>query len=111
MHLHLSKDSSIKALAGLRDHICNAYLDDILVYGKSFSEHMTNLKKVFNRLMMLGVKLSARKCMFVKEEVRYLGRLISQKGSRPDPKGSRVLFYVSMLCVCCIMLVQLRQKF
>ena len=78
-------------LVGLRDQVCIAYLDDILVYGKSFDEHVQNLKKVLSRLKSRGIKLRADKCKFFHEEVRYLGRLISKNGYRPDPVDTEAL--------------------
>ena len=39
-----------RVLQGLRDVICTAYLDDILVYGSSFEEQARNLKTVLARL-------------------------------------------------------------
>ena len=78
-------------LAGLRDSVCIGYLDDILVYGKSFEEQVQNLVRVLKRLQSKGVKLRADKCVFLKEEVRYLGRLISANGYRPDPKDTEAL--------------------
>ena len=75
-----------RALTGLLDKVCLAYLDDILVYGKTFSEHVENLRKVFRRLRAKGVKLRVDKCFFAKPEVRYLGRLVSGEGYRPDPE-------------------------
>ena len=78
-------------LVGLRDHICIAYLDDILVYARSFEEHVTNLVLVLKRLRSHGVKLRVDKSVFIKPEVRYLGRLISEKGYRPDPKDTEAL--------------------
>ena len=80
-----------QALSGLLDRVCLAYLDDILVYGKSFEEHVTNLRQVFQRLRSKGVKLRVDKCFFVQKEVRYLGRLVSEKGYRPDPEDIRAL--------------------
>ena len=44
-----------KALSGLLDIVCLAYLDDILVYGKTFPEHLANLRRVFRRLGAKGV--------------------------------------------------------
>ena len=45
-----------QVLTGLRDKICAAYLDDILVYGKTFEEHAQNLKLVLQRLKGRGIK-------------------------------------------------------
>jgi transposase InsO family protein len=78
-------------LTGLRDKACVAYLDDILVFGRTFEEHCQNLKLVLARLRTKGVKLRADKCFLFHEEVKYLGRLISKHGHRPDPKDASVL--------------------
>ena len=80
-----------QVLMGLRDKICTAYLDDILVYGKSFDEHAQNLKLVLQRLHSRGIKLRADKCKLFLKEVRYLGRLISKEGHRPDPTDTIAL--------------------
>ena len=80
-----------KCLSDLIHKICEPYLDDILCYGKTFHEHLINLKKVLQRLKSCGVKLRADKCNFLQREVRYLGRLVSEKGYRADPKDTEAL--------------------
>ena len=78
-------------LYSLRDRICIAYLDDILVYSKTFKGHIENVRKVLRCLRRKGVKLNPGKCVFFKREVRYLGRLISEEGYRPDPEDTKAL--------------------
>ena len=78
-------------LAHLSDDICCAYLDDILVFSKTFKQHEINVKRVLRCLRKKGVKLNAGKCSLFKKEIRYLGRLISEKGYRPDPEDVKVL--------------------
>ncbi len=80
-----------QVLIGLRDRICTAYLDDILVYGRTFEEQLANLRLVLQRLKSKGIRLRADKCKFFKEEVRYLGRLVSKDGHRPDPADTVAL--------------------
>ena len=80
-----------QALMGLLDRVCLAYLDDILVYGKTLGEHRSNLRKVFRRLRSKGIKLRVDKCFFAMQEVRYLGRLVSEHGYRPDPEDVKAL--------------------
>ena len=72
-------------LVGLRDVICIPYLDDVLCYGKTFDEHLENLRVVLRRLKQYGIKLRAKKYVFLKQEVKYLGKIISEKGYRDDP--------------------------
>ena len=72
-------------LDGLRDEICTPYLDDIIVYSKSFQDHINHLRKVFQRLREHGVKLKTKKCKVFRREVNFLGRVVSAEGYKLDP--------------------------
>ena len=48
-------------LRGLARSKCVVYLDDILVMGESFQEHLSNLKEVFSRLQLAGLRLKPKK--------------------------------------------------
>ena len=64
---------------------CLLYLDDIVVFSKSFEEHLTRLEAVFQRLHQAGLKLKTSKCHFFKQSIKYLGHIISAKGVHTDP--------------------------
>ena len=64
---------------------CLIYLDDIIVFSKTFQEHLQRLESVFSRLKEYGLKLKASKCHLFQRKVKYLGHLVSSDGIEADP--------------------------
>ncbi|XP_049875886.1 uncharacterized protein K02A2.6-like [Pectinophora gossypiella] len=60
------------------------FLDDVIIGGKSRMEHLQALQTVFQRLLDNGMKLKKSKCVFLAEEVTYLGYVVSRDGIKPD---------------------------
>ena len=67
-------------LRGLTWDIVLAFLDDILVMGRDFPSHVTNLKLVFDRFREYGIKLKAQKCELCTKETTFLGRKVNKDG-------------------------------
>ncbi|CAM4713469.1 unnamed protein product [Leuciscus chuanchicus] len=61
------------------------YLDDIIVYSSSIAQHLERLEVVLDRLRQEGLKARLEKCAFFRQEVRYLGHIISAEGVATDP--------------------------
>ena len=72
-------------LAGLQWSNCLVYLDDVLIIGRTFREHLNNLELVFDRLRKAGLKLKPSKCDICKKQVNYLGHVVSADGIATDP--------------------------
>ena len=62
------------------------YPDDILIFSETVEEHLKHVRTLFQRLRQAKLKLTARKCSFLKRHVQYLGHLISGKGVEPVPE-------------------------
>ena len=58
------------------------YIDDILILGDSFDEHLELCRKVLNSLTQYGVKLNLTKCRWFCEEVEFLGHVVNRQGLR-----------------------------
>ena len=78
-------------LAGLQWDICLIYLDDIIVFAKTFEDMLQNLSSVFDRLISAGLKLKPRKCTLFAPEVEFLGHVVSKEGDATDPKKIEVV--------------------
>ena len=62
------------------------YIDDVLVFSRTLEEHLDHLQRVIIRLQEVGLKLKPAKCHFAREQVEYLGHLITRSGLKPNPK-------------------------
>lgn len=67
------------------------YIDDINVGSKTFEEHLSHLEQVFSRLEEAGLKLSPEKCFFFKDEIPFLGHIVSRTGIHTDPEKLKVI--------------------
>jgi hypothetical protein len=74
----------------LQKHVLFVF-DDILVYSKTWDEHMNHLGQVLSLLEENQFYAKMSKCTFGKEEVEYLGHIISKKGFKVDPKKIRTI--------------------
>ena len=78
-------------LSGLTYKYCLVYLDDTIIYSKSFEEHLEHLDEVFNRFINAKLKLKPEKCTFAADKVSYLGFIVTTKGIRPDASKVEVI--------------------
>jgi hypothetical protein len=67
-------------LAPYLDHFCTAYLDDMLMYSDNFEEHQQHVRLVLDAFATVGLHLKPKKYQFHRQEVKYLGLIISTKG-------------------------------
>ena len=71
------------ALRGLQWHICLIYLDDVLVFGSTFEQHMQRVEEVLSRIKEAGLKLKPDKCHLLQTNVNFKGHTISAERVLP----------------------------
>src|SRR6266540_5019251 len=60
------------------------YLDDIIIYSKTWKRHLNHLRLVFKALRGAGLMVKVKKCEFAKRELKFLGHIISREEIRID---------------------------
>ncbi|CAL9702845.1 unnamed protein product [Knipowitschia caucasica] len=75
-------------LRGLPWHTCLVYLDDILIFSRTFEDHLGHLGEVLTRIDLAGLRLNSSKCHFAKDHVVFFGHVVSRDGLRPDPRNT-----------------------
>ncbi|CAI5468676.1 unnamed protein product [Closterium sp. Yama58-4] len=69
----------------LLDRCVIVYLDDILIFSKTREQHLRDLDAVFKRLQENRLITKGSKCEFFKQELEFLGHVISRDGIKIDP--------------------------
>jgi len=72
-------------MQGLLHKGVEVFVDDILIYSKTWTEHIQLLTEVIDRLAKNNLQVKLKKCSFAKKEVHYLGFIIGNGTKRADP--------------------------
>ena len=74
-----------KVLASCHNFALN-YLDDIIIFSRTWEDHLRYLEEVFKQLKHADLKIKHSKCKFFKSKVHYLGYLVDVDGVQPLPE-------------------------
>jgi hypothetical protein len=66
-----------------REQYCLVYLDDIIIFSKSFNDHLDHLHEILNILDKHRFQLNPGKCSIMKIKIEYLGHAIDKYGISP----------------------------
>ena len=72
-------------LHGLTFICALVYMDDIIVFSKSFKDHLYHLQLIFDRLTQYSCQLRLEKCCFAATSINYLGHVVSSRGIQTKP--------------------------
>lgn len=87
--LHSAPATFQRLLDQVVTHDCHnfavAYLDDIIIFSKSFSEHLQHIETILAKLLEAGLVINKEKSIFCKSELKYLGHVVGNGGIQTDP--------------------------
>ncbi len=75
----------------LGDKFLKVFVDDLNVHSECWEDHLRHLEAVFSKLREVNLKLNPGKCCFVAKSITFLGHVVSQQGTRPDPSKVTVV--------------------
>ena len=84
-------------LRGLQWQICLVYIDDVIIYFKTFNDYLLHLATVFDRLRTAGLKLKPSNCRFSCHTVPYLGFVATSQGKNLTQLKSSLLEHIPLL--------------
>jgi hypothetical protein len=67
------------------------FFDDILIYSKSWEDHVQHVDKVLQILKEQQLYAKPSKCFFGVKEVEYLGHIVSHEGVKVDPNKIKAM--------------------
>ena len=68
-----------------------AYLDDIIIFNRTADEHLSHIRKVFEKRPSAKLSMKLSKCHFFSKEIQYLGHILSTKGIHPLPSKTQAI--------------------
>jgi hypothetical protein len=72
-------------------HFVLVFFDDILIYRKTWTDHLSHVDRVLHLLCQHQLFLKESKCDFGASEVEYLGHLVGKDGVKVDYKKIEVM--------------------
>lgn len=73
------------SLAPLLRKCVLVFFDDILIYSSSYEEHIKHIRLVLEILARDQWQVKMSKCSFAKQQIAYLGHVLTGQGVSTDP--------------------------
>ncbi len=73
-------------LAGLKWKSLLVFLGDVCVFATTLKQHLERLEEAFSRFRLYNLKLNASKCHVLRQELTYLGLIVTGEGIKADVK-------------------------
>ena len=83
-----------RAMKGLLWSEVLIYLDDLIIFARTFDEYLSRIRNVFERLRSANLKLKPQKCKFGQQKVTFLGHVVTPNGVTTDPRKCDAIQHV-----------------
>ena len=67
------------------------FFDDILIYNKSWKDHVEHIERVLQILEEKQLYGKRSKCFFGVKEVEYMGHILSHEGVKVNPRKIKAI--------------------
>ena len=67
------------------------FLDDIIIYTRTFEEHLEILENIFLIFEQVNLKLKPTMCKFLQKQIEFLGHILSEDGIATNPKKIKLV--------------------
>ncbi|ETP00315.1 hypothetical protein F441_22269 [Phytophthora nicotianae CJ01A1] len=81
-------------LADLKWRVCLVYLDDCVVFSDDFPTHLVRVRQVLERFNEAGFKLKMKKCHWGRDQVAFLGHIVTPTGIMPNPEKAKAVMNI-----------------
>jgi hypothetical protein len=69
----------------------HVYLDGVTVFSRKISDHLSHLRSVLERCRKYGISLNPKKLVFVVDQGKLLGFIVSKNGMMIDPERTQAI--------------------
>lgn len=75
-----------RAMGELHMRECFTFIDDTIVNGRDFNEHLERVRHVFEKVRKNNLKLNPGKCTFFQKKIKFCGHVFGEDGVETDPE-------------------------
>ena len=77
---HFQQQMASTVLGPYLYEICEIYLDDVIIYGETEEEFLTNVETILKRFREFSILINPTKCSFAASKIHYTGHILSEDG-------------------------------
>ncbi|KAG3044380.1 hypothetical protein PC122_g24858 [Phytophthora cactorum] len=81
-------------LVDVKRRTCLVYLDDCVVFSDDFPTHLNRVRRGLERFRAVGFKLKMKKCHWGRDQVAFLGHIVTPTGTLPNPEKAKAVMNI-----------------